>query len=104
MTDSNNLREYADSARRAYSALARKPAPEWAFLRAVNVADIDMYLAERSTYLAEYKLALTEAYELARAEVLGADMLKHAKCQDGIYCHGPGCKLRAGKPARKKTG
>ena len=60
-TNSKNLREYADSARRAYSALARN----------VNVADIDMYLTERSTYLAEYKLALTEAYELARAEVLG---------------------------------
>lgn len=90
-TNSKNLREYADSARRAYSALARN----------VNVADIDMYLTERSTYLAEYKLALTEAYELARAEVLGAGMLKHAKCQDGIYCHGPGCKLRA--EARKKA-
>lgn len=92
-TNSDNLREYADSARRAYSALACN----------VNVADIDMYLTERSTYLAEYKLALTEAYELARAEVLGTDMLKHAKCQDGIYCHGPGCKLRAGKTARKKS-
>ena len=91
-TNSKNLREYADSARRAYSALARN----------VNVADIDMYLTERSTYLAEYKLALTEAYELARAEVLGTNMQKHIHCQDGIYCHGPGCKLRTEKTARKK--
>ena len=57
-TNSKNLREYADSARRAYSALACN----------VNV-DLDMYLTERCMYLAEYKLALIEAYELARAEV-----------------------------------
>ena len=60
-TNSKNLREYADSARRAYSALACD----------VNVADIDTYLVERCTYLAEYKLALTEAYELARTEAQG---------------------------------
>ena len=44
-TNTKNLREYADSARRAY----------------VNSVH-DVYLpTERSMYLAEYKLALTEA-------------------------------------------
>ena len=57
-TNSKNLREYADSARRAYFALAYN----------VNVG-FDMYLPERCMYLAEYKLALIEARELARAEV-----------------------------------
>jgi hypothetical protein len=86
-TNSKNLREYADSARRAYVNSVR-----------------DVYLAtECSMYLAEYKLALAEAHALARTEALGTDMLKHAKCQDGIYCHGPGCKLRTGKTARKKN-
>lgn len=26
----------------------------------------------------------------------------HAKCADGPYCHGPGCKLVTGKTARKR--
>ena len=59
-TNSKNLREYADSARRAYSALACDVNAE---LSAEGIADcdLDMYLTERCTYLAEYKFALIEA-------------------------------------------
>ena len=59
-TNSKNLRDYADSARRAYSALACDVNVE---LSAGDLADgdLDMYLAERCMYLAEYKFALIEA-------------------------------------------
>ena len=33
----------------------------------------------------------------------GARMQKHAKCQDGINCHGSGCRVVTGKTARKKA-
>lgn len=33
----------------------------------------------------------------------GTFMQKHTKCQDGINCHGPGCKISSGKTTRKKT-
>ena len=77
-TNSKNLREYADSARRAYSAACY-----------AHVIDLDMYLVERRMYLAEYKLALTEAY--GAWALLGTLALSACRCYtrstQGSHCH-----------------